>query len=243
MLDNSGRWSEFANPLDKRGNSNQDERKALINRFIGLFGLSSIDCIIADREFIGQDWIAFLSTQSIKFYIRLRENLIVNQRGKSLKAYWLFNNLPLNQVRKIDKPLKINDQWVYLTGTKILNSKNNIEFIIVATYQFDYQTMQIYAERWSIECFFKAIKSSGFNIEDTHITDQMRLEKLFAVVCIAFVWVYLVGQYQNQIKKIPVLKHLRRAFSIFRYGLDEINRTLLFDSQLLIKYSKLLTYT
>ena len=28
--------------LDKRGNSNQDERKALINRFIRLFGLSSM---------------------------------------------------------------------------------------------------------------------------------------------------------------------------------------------------------
>lgn len=103
--------------------------------------------------------------------------------------------------------------------------------------------MQIYAQRWAIECFFKAIKSAGFNIEDTHIADQKRLEKLFAVVCIAFVWVYLVGQYQNQIKKIPVLKHQRRAFSIFRYGLDEINRALVFDIQLLIKYSNLLTYT
>jgi hypothetical protein len=38
--------------LDKRGNSNQDERKALIMRYIRLFGLSSIDCLIADREFI-----------------------------------------------------------------------------------------------------------------------------------------------------------------------------------------------
>ena len=40
--------------LDKRGNSNQEERKLLIIRYIRLFGLDSIDCIIADREFIGQ---------------------------------------------------------------------------------------------------------------------------------------------------------------------------------------------
>lgn len=229
--------------LDKRGNSNQDERKELINRYIHLFGSESIDCIIADREFIGRDWIEFFSSHSIKFYIRIRENLILNQRGKALKALWLFNNLRLNQVRQIDKPLKINEQWVYLTGTKILNSENKIEFVIIATYQFDYQTMQVYAERWSIECFFKSIKSAGFNIEDTHICDQKRLEKLFAVVCIAFVWVYLVGEYQNQVKKIPILKHQRRAFSIFRYGLDELNRALLFDNQLLKIYSQLLTYT
>jgi hypothetical protein len=229
--------------LDKRGNSNQDERMVLIMRYIRLFGLSSIDCLIADREFIGHQWVNFLSNYPIKFYLRIRENLIVNQKGKELKAYWLFNNLPFNQVRQLDKPLKISDNWVYLSGLKMINNKGQIEFVIIVTYQFDYLTMSIYAERWTIECFFKAIKSSGFNIEDTHICDQKRLEKLFAVVCIAFVWVYLIGEYQNQIKKIPVLKHNRRAFSIFRYGLDEINRALLFDNQLLIKYSELLTPT
>lgn len=229
--------------LDKRGNSSQDERKVLINRYIRLFGLHSIDCIIADREFIGKEWIEFLSLQPIKFYIRVRENLIVNQKGKNLKLCWLFNNLPLNQVRQLNKPLIINGEWVYLTGSKILNPNSKIEFVIIATYTFDSQTMNIYAQRWSIECFFKAIKSAGFNIESTHITDQKRLEKLFAVVCIAFVWVYLVGQHQNQVRKIPILKHQRRAFSIFRYGLDELNRVLLFDNQLLKDYSQLLTYT
>lgn len=229
--------------LNKRGNSNQDERKALLMRYIRLFGLASIECLIADREFIGQEWISFLAAQPIKFYIRIRENLLVNQKGRELKTFWLFNNLPLNQVRQLYNPLVINEQWVYLTGMRIINSKNQVEYIIVATYQFDCQTMQVYAKRWSIECFFKSIKSAGFNIEGTHLTDQKRLEKLFAVVCIAFVWVYIVGQYQNRIKQIPILRHQRRAFSIFRYGLDEINRALLFDLQLVNKYSQLLTYT
>ena len=229
--------------LDKRGNSNQDERKRLIMRYIRLFGLSTIECIIADREFIGQEWIGFLSTYPIKFYIRIRENLTLIQRGRELKVLWLFYNLPLNQVRQLDKPLLMKGQWVYLTGMKTINSKGIIEFVIVATYQYDNQTMQTYAKRWSIECFFKAIKTAGFNIEDTHLTDQKRLEKLFAIVCIAFVWVYLVGDYQNQVKKIPILSHNRRAFSIFRYGLDAINKALLFDKQLLTVYSHLLTRT
>lgn len=229
--------------LDKGGNSNQNERKSLIIRYIKLFGLASIECLIADREFIGQEWIGFLSSCPIKFYLRIRENLMVNQKGRALKVFWLFNNLPLNQVRSLDKPLIINGQWVYLTGMKILNAKSQVEYVMVATYQFDQQAMSVYAQRWTIECFFKAIKSAGFNMEDTHLTDQKRLEKLFSVVCIAFIWVYLVGEYQNRIKKIPILKHQRRAFSIFRYGLDELNRALLFDLQLVITYSKLLTYT
>jgi len=229
--------------LDKRGNSNHNERKILIIRYIRLFGLDSIESLIADREFIGKDWIEFLSSHSIKFYLRIKSNLTVNQRGRALKVFWLFNNLPLNQICVLDKPLQINGQWIYLTGMKVLDSKNVIEYVIVATYQIDHQAMQMYAQRWTIECFFKAIKSAGFNIESTHLTHQKRLEKLFAIVCIAFLWVYRVGQYQNQVKPIPILKHKRRAFSIFRYGLDELNRALMFDLKAVCKYVNLLSCT
>jgi Transposase DDE domain len=187
--------------------------------------------------------IILLSFTSQRRTVRIRENLAVFNKGHELKVFWLFNNLPLNTTRQIDKPILIGGQWVYLIGMKIINRKNQIEFVIVATYQSDIQAMQVYAKRWSIECFFKAIKTAGFNIEDTHLTDQKRLEKLFAVVAIAFVWVYLIGEYQNQQKTIPILTHQRRAFSIFRYGLDAINKALLFDKQLVIVYKNLLTLT
>ena len=45
------------------------------------------------------------------------------------------------------------DNGWYLTGLKTINTKGFLEFVIVATYQFDQQTMQIYAKRWTIECF------------------------------------------------------------------------------------------
>jgi hypothetical protein len=229
--------------LDKRGNSNQEERKLLILRYIHLFGLETIDCIIADREFIGQEWFKFLIDNPIKFYLRIRENLIVFHKGRELRVSWLFNNLPLNTIRQIDKPILIGDQWVYLTGMKIINKKGEIEFVIVATYQYDSQAMQVYAKRWTIECFFKAIKTAGFNIEDTHLKDQKRLEKLMAVIAIAFVWVYLIGEYENQQKPIPILTHKRRAFSIFRYGLDNLIKALTFDNQIIKHYLQLLTLT
>jgi Transposase DDE domain len=164
--------------LDKRGNSSQEERKLLILRYIHLFSLDSIDCIIADREFIGREWFGFLINNPIKFYLRIRENLFVSHKGRELKVLWLFNNLPLNTTRQIEKPVLIGQHWVYLSDMKIINKKGNIAFVIVATYQYELQTMQVYAKRWTIECFFKAIKTAGFNIEDTQLKDQKRLEKL-----------------------------------------------------------------
>ena len=64
--------------LDKRGNSNTDERIKLMNKFIELFGTSCIDCFLADREFIGDKWFKYLKNKGIHFHIRLKENAIVN---------------------------------------------------------------------------------------------------------------------------------------------------------------------
>lgn len=72
------------------------------------------------------------------------------------------------------------------------------------------------------------MKSSGFNIEDTHLTHLDRIERLFAIMTVAFVWVYLVGIYKHiMIKPIRMLKHGRKAKSIFKYGIEEIANCLL----------------
>jgi hypothetical protein len=39
--------------LDKAGNSNTDERIALMRRYLALFGAGSIQMLLADREFTG----------------------------------------------------------------------------------------------------------------------------------------------------------------------------------------------
>ena len=38
--------------LDKHGNSNQEERKLLVLRYINLFGLDSIDCMATERIYL-----------------------------------------------------------------------------------------------------------------------------------------------------------------------------------------------
>ena len=58
--------------LNKRGNSNSQERIDLIKRFIRLFGKDVIESIVADREFVGKKWLDFLNSNDLKYYIRIR---------------------------------------------------------------------------------------------------------------------------------------------------------------------------
>ena len=67
------------------------------------------------------------------------------------------------------------------------------------------------------------MKSSGFNIEDTHLRDINRIARLTAMVCIALAWAYLVGEHKDiNVKAIRILKHGKRAKSLIKYGLEEI---------------------
>jgi len=42
--------------------------------------------------------------------------------------------------------------------------------------------VEIYRQRGQIETMFKAMKSAGFNIEATHLSDIERIEKLLLIV-------------------------------------------------------------
>lgn len=71
------------------------------------------------------------------------------------------------------------------------------------------------------------MKSSGFNIEDTHLRDMDRIARLLAKVCIALAWAYLVGEHKDMnIKKIRICKHEHWAKSLVKYGLEEISDVL-----------------
>jgi hypothetical protein len=216
--------------LPKFGNSNTHERIELVERFIHLFGSESLDCLTADREFVGEKWIKYLNNNRIKYYIRIRENFWVMQphNGKQVKASWLFADLPLNGCRVNHRIVYVNNQLCFLSASKVRNKEGKPELQVIVSFNKPENAMEIYKDRWQIETAFKALKTSGFNIEDTHLTDIERIEKLFALVMVAFTWAYLVGDYLNKyIKPIPIKKHGNKAKSILKYGLTYIASVLL----------------
>jgi len=215
--------------LPKAGNSNYMERRELLKRYINLFGTASIEGLMADREFIGKQWFEGLIHEQIPFFIRIKEKMYIDvPRKGSVRAFCLFNDLPLNTPRFYERIVYIDCNLVYLSGMKILNKENKIEFVIIATYSPDRNALIKYKDRWQIETMFRACKSSGFNIEDTHLTDLERISKMLSLVSVAFVWAYRVGIYRNDyIKPIKIKKHGRRAYSFFKYGLIFIASALL----------------
>lgn len=79
-----------------------------------------------------------------------------------------------------------------------------------------------------INILMLGISYKNFNLEDTHVTQMDRIEKLVLLVMLAFVWCYKIGDYiDTNIKAIRIIKHGSRALSIFKYGLDYLSRILI----------------
>ncbi len=214
---------------DKRGNSSQAERIELLNRFMHYFGEDKIDYLTADREFIGQDWLAFLCAHQIRFFIRARNNMrITFSNGKKVKASWLLMSQPLNQVYFHPKIVYLDKTLVYFSGLKYVGQDGKIDYLALVSFYPDHLSLELYKNRWQIETMFRAFKSAGFNLEETHINDYQRLNTLIKVLVIAFLWSYNVGIYLHQtVKEIPIKKHGRRAVSFFTYGLDTLTEAFL----------------
>jgi len=203
--------------LPKRGNSNTTERIALLKRFIKQFGKERIACLLADREFVGNDWFSWLRSEGISFCIRIKSNTQTsNSLGLDVNVDALFYDLKPGEQRKLHGERKLWKQKVWLSALRLTNG----ELLIVATDKEVNSPIELYGRRWEIETLFSCLKSRGFNFEDTHITKPERISKLIALLSIGFCWAYKVGEWRNEQKAIVIKKHGRKEVSIFRYGLD-----------------------
>ena len=159
-------------------------------------------------------------------FVKTSKYIYIPGNGR-VKAFWMFNSLPLNTVLNYPKIVYLKGNLVYLSGMKALGKDGKLEFIIIASYCFYYDALPKYKERWQIETLFKALKTSGFNIEDTHLTNLDRINRMIVLVSIAFVWSYIVGIYRHEnLEQIIIKKHERRAHSFFAFGLALITKTL-----------------
>jgi len=127
---------------------------------------------------------------------------------------------------------------------KVKNKQGIPKLQIIASFNKPDKAGSLYKERWQIESAFIALKSSGFNIEDTHLTDLDRIDKLFALVLVAFVWAYKIGIYLNELNPIKIKKHGRKAKSVFKYRLTYLSKVLFSnDIYEFIECCKSLSYT
>jgi hypothetical protein len=87
--------------LPKCGNSHTSERITLMERFLQVVAAADIEAFLADREFIGDDWFAYLTDKHIPFHIRIRQDALCDGW---LNVFMFFHKLPVGEARILRRP-------------------------------------------------------------------------------------------------------------------------------------------
>jgi hypothetical protein len=217
----------FWRVLDKAGNSNTTERIDLMQEFKATFPHQPVASLTGDREFIGNTWIEWLQRAGIPHFLRLREDMHV------------FNDahapLPLRQHAA---RLRTGQRLVLKGWWRIGASEHNAsppvrivilrlqtgELLIIASRSRPQHALKIYRQRWKIETLFAALKTRGFNLEATHMTDPAKLSTLIAILAMAAGVAYKTGLWALGGQPRCCKAHGRPARSLFALGLDALRK-------------------
>jgi len=152
----------------------------------------------------------------------------------------LFTRLPKGEAIFYEEPYKIYGKyWLKVAGMRLLDGG----FLIVVTADDIVNAIEYYRQRWEIETLFSCLKTRGFNLEETRITISERLEKLVAVLAIAFAWSYKIGIWSEQrVAPIVTKKHGYKQVSLFRYGFDKLRNILLKTANAVKTFGKFIQF-
>lgn len=210
--------------LDGSGGSSMEDRMTLMERYLAIFGVASIGMLLADREFIGNQWFEFLVKNKIPFAIRVKENLIVIlEDGRMASLASLTRRRPSRRQLAAYKG-RFEGMQQRFAGTLCFAAKrrNDGTMIIIATNCEPNGALAAYKRRWQIECLFGDTKTRGLNMEDTKLTQPAKLSLLMAVVALALAWAHACASATKGHANIARASHGYRRKSWFRTGFDAL---------------------
>ncbi len=203
--------------LEQKGCSDNAERSAVLQQFIDEFGVSGIGFVTADREFASKEWLKFLVGRKISFRLRIKANTtITNKSGKPMRASKLCRTLKTGERVEFRRQRKLWNQTVFVAVCRKADGDN----VMVVSSERSGRILLEYRERWQIETLFGCLKTRGFRLEETHLTDGERVSKLLSLMSLATVWALLSGELASQETPPKIKKHSRPEKSIFRLGFD-----------------------
>ncbi len=219
-------------PLESHGNSTQQQRMALLERFCTLWQSPRQLVLLADREFIGRQWIQWLRKRHIGLVIRLRENDYLDEVADSLR---ILEGLVPQRIRRCVRKHGYFVAKVTLAGCDLYyvalpDTKHKYKVASFLSHRGDAQwVQQAYRRRWYIEVFFKQVKRDGFNLEDLGVTQIDRVRVMVAAVSFAYALALREGFIEQAKRPIPLKRNRKTgqtwsAVSLFRYGYRWLRR-------------------
>jgi hypothetical protein len=227
--------------LGQKGNSNTQARLDVLDRFLKLWSHLKkplpVLYLLADREFIGAEWLLALEKRGFQFVIRVKNNLqfypmIADKMGKkkfSVKVFHRWMRLCKQSLMEI---VLENGYIVHLIVVENENKeqKGSDPYVFLITNLTEpRQAPAIYRRRYRIEPCYKHLKSNGFNLEQLNLNRQHKTDLMFSMLTLIYTMAVTQGIWKNEQQPVKQKVFKSKAcpeISTFLYGLISLKEVI-----------------
>lgn len=220
----------------KRGNTSEQERCELINRFFKVWpNYTEIEItLLGDREFIGVDWFGYMKRVGFSFVIRARmqdyykEVALMLNKEMEIEELEKHIQKALNKQGYFHTPIMLKGELLYYTvfpNTSKRQKKNDKWLILISDKNDIKWISESFPKRWSIEVFFYHCKTNGFNLEDLNLVNLAKAQLMMGITAVCYVLSIKKGIECQKSEEILLKKYgtkISKAISIFRLGYDSL---------------------
>ena len=211
-----------------KGVLSENERINFIRKSLVIINLEG-KLLVADREFVGKEWLSSLIEMKVNFIIRLRKRMYQSPVELSGHDYKKLEKKALKKGYS-QAVFKLDGKWYKIEMWKSTIQNEPIIYLITNILHKKRIGKQ-YAKRWKIEYCFKHLKTNGFNLEDMSLTDLKKIRLMIALVIVAYIIAVREGRIQQKTRPVRVIKYKNGdrlpAISLFRNGLQIISNQII----------------
>ena len=174
--------------LAKKGHSNQQERKRLLQMASKLYDLRGF-CLLADREYVGRDWFAFLDDLGLFFIIRLSRQDYKHEVSAGGKSYGSLLKKALTS-KLVSQDVRIGLGCYQFVATCHQDGPDGADPLVILLTNTTWAKQKVVAQyriRWCTEPLFRHLKSNGFDLEAMGFENRQKIRLLVAIVVVLYV--------------------------------------------------------
>jgi hypothetical protein len=148
--------------------------------------------VIGDGEFDGVEFLENIEEYGWSFAIRTAKNAKFIKDGFEIS---LPKRLKPGESKSWPGIDFTNECFGPVTLTAWRPDGKNEIIFLVSNCRSSFEAIQNYKKRQKIETLFSDLKTNGFHLQKSHISDLSRLGNLIIAACIGYIWVVLLGQH------------------------------------------------
>ncbi len=207
---------------------------------------------LADRWFPNIDVLSHIQDLGCFYCIRVKSFFSFSYYNSSNR--FITKHLRDIKPHKYESNVRKNiffTRKLFKTNIVVSNYSNTDEPWYLITNDDTSRAVRNYSYRFgSIECIFKSQKSNGFRLESTNTQKIEHFISLFTVMCVALVWLTIIGvdyvknKHHYYLKIRDIRRHndntTSRLYSFFNLGLTIFNRCYYNEINFFLKFNFIL---